>query len=126
MEVASLTQQENIIHFYTLLDMHGVPPNDALVKVAMLGPVPTLEFIGPWGTSGDPGLPIMKRARILAKRDLRKCATLGVIGGERFFFNPFGYIQRPEYIFSVPLEDGKGLIKSMPQCQRFRQTWIEF
>ncbi|GJY15677.1 hypothetical protein Tco_0386099, partial [Tanacetum coccineum] len=34
---------------------HGVPPTKRLFRVAMLDPSP--EFIGPWGTSGDPGQP---------------------------------------------------------------------
>ncbi|GJS54267.1 65-kDa microtubule-associated protein 8 [Tanacetum coccineum] len=39
--------------------MHRVPPTKRLFKVAMLDPSP--EFIGPWGTSGDLGLPIVVR-----------------------------------------------------------------
>ncbi|GKG31155.1 hypothetical protein Tco_0423643, partial [Tanacetum coccineum] len=51
--VRLLTQK----HLFITTDKHGVPPTKRLFKVAMLDPSP--EFIGSWGTSGDPGLPIM-------------------------------------------------------------------
>ncbi|GKF06595.1 hypothetical protein Tco_0037263 [Tanacetum coccineum] len=37
------------------LDKHGVPPTKRLFRVPTLDPSP--EFIGPWGTFGDPGQP---------------------------------------------------------------------
>ncbi|GJU04401.1 hypothetical protein Tco_1120831 [Tanacetum coccineum] len=39
--------------------VHGVPPTKRLFEVAKLDP--SLEFISPWGTSGDLGLPIVVR-----------------------------------------------------------------
>ncbi|GJU21882.1 hypothetical protein Tco_1155224 [Tanacetum coccineum] len=53
MENVSLLTQKHL--FITTTDKHGVPPTKRLFKVAMLDPSP--EFIGPWGTSGDPGQP---------------------------------------------------------------------
>ncbi|GKA24312.1 hypothetical protein Tco_0710345 [Tanacetum coccineum] len=54
------THRKTLIHYYTILRYkHGVPPEMRLFKVAMLDPSP--EFNGPWGTSGDPGLPIVVR-----------------------------------------------------------------
>ncbi|GKG44698.1 hypothetical protein Tco_0486136, partial [Tanacetum coccineum] len=47
---------KTLIH-NTTTDKHGVPPTKCLFKVAMLDPSP--EFIGPWGTSRDLGLPIV-------------------------------------------------------------------
>ncbi|GKC61213.1 hypothetical protein Tco_1088811 [Tanacetum coccineum] len=58
MEEASLhTTRKHLFIFTQYYDKHGVPPTKRLFKVAMLDPSP--EFIGPWGTSGDPGLPIV-------------------------------------------------------------------
>ncbi|GKF13878.1 hypothetical protein Tco_0055340, partial [Tanacetum coccineum] len=57
-EVGLLTQKHLLLH-HTTTDKHGVPPTKRLFKVAMLDPFP--EFIGSWGTSGDPGLPIAVR-----------------------------------------------------------------
>ncbi|GJZ45271.1 hypothetical protein Tco_0592867 [Tanacetum coccineum] len=60
MEEASLhTTRKHLFIFTQYYDKHGVPPTKRLFKVAMLDPSP--EFIGPWGTSGDPGLPIVVR-----------------------------------------------------------------
>ncbi|GJY02973.1 hypothetical protein Tco_0361125 [Tanacetum coccineum] len=53
--VSLLTQKHLLLHTTTDTDKHGVPPTKRLFKVAMLDPSP--EFIGPWGTSGDPGQP---------------------------------------------------------------------
>ncbi|GKG02946.1 hypothetical protein Tco_0310582, partial [Tanacetum coccineum] len=48
--------KKTLIHFSTqYYDKHGVPPMKRLFKVAMLDPSP--KFIGPWGTSRDPGQP---------------------------------------------------------------------
>ncbi|GKF86135.1 hypothetical protein Tco_0253962, partial [Tanacetum coccineum] len=55
MENVNLFTQKHL--FITTTDKHGVPPTKRLFKVAMLDPSP--KFIGPWGTSGDPGLLIM-------------------------------------------------------------------
>ncbi|GJR29780.1 hypothetical protein Tco_1106012 [Tanacetum coccineum] len=54
MENVSLLTQKHLF-ITTTTDKHGVPPTKRLFKVAMLDPSP--EFIGPWGTSGDPGQP---------------------------------------------------------------------
>ncbi|GJS13462.1 hypothetical protein Tco_0407934 [Tanacetum coccineum] len=54
-DVSLLTQKHLLLHTTTDTDKHGVPPTKRLFKVAMLDPSP--EFIGPWGTSGDPGQP---------------------------------------------------------------------
>ncbi|GJR89049.1 hypothetical protein Tco_0213060 [Tanacetum coccineum] len=53
MENVSLLTQKHL--FITTTDKHGVPPTKRLFKVPTLDPSP--EFIGPWGTSGDPGQP---------------------------------------------------------------------
>ncbi|GKE31032.1 hypothetical protein Tco_1450354, partial [Tanacetum coccineum] len=55
MEDVSLLTQKHLFITTTDTDKHGVPPTKRLFKVAMLDPSP--EFIGPWGTSGDPGQP---------------------------------------------------------------------
>ncbi|GKG31006.1 hypothetical protein Tco_0423494, partial [Tanacetum coccineum] len=54
MEDVNLLTKKNHL-FITTTDKHGVPPTKRLFKVVMLDPSP--EFIGPWGTSGDPGQP---------------------------------------------------------------------
>ncbi|GKF51595.1 hypothetical protein Tco_0148062, partial [Tanacetum coccineum] len=38
MEEASLLTQKTLIHYYTTIDKHGVPPTKRLFKVAMLDP----------------------------------------------------------------------------------------
>ncbi|GKD15397.1 hypothetical protein Tco_1199804, partial [Tanacetum coccineum] len=53
MENVSLLTQKHL--FITTTDKHGVPPTKRLFRVPTLDPSP--EFIGPWGTSGDPGQP---------------------------------------------------------------------
>ncbi|GJX01047.1 hypothetical protein Tco_0184960 [Tanacetum coccineum] len=57
MEEVSLLTQKYL--FLTTTDKHGVPPTKRLFKVIMLDPSP--KFIGPWGTSGDPGVPVVVR-----------------------------------------------------------------
>ncbi|GJU64511.1 hypothetical protein Tco_1246346 [Tanacetum coccineum] len=47
----------SLYNFVAKLRPHGVPTMKRLFKVAMLDPSP--EFIGPWGMSGDLGLPIV-------------------------------------------------------------------
>ncbi|GJY75162.1 hypothetical protein Tco_0480278 [Tanacetum coccineum] len=60
MEKASLhTTRKHLFISTQYYDKHGVPPTKRLFKVAMLDPSP--EFIGHWGMSGDPGLPIVHR-----------------------------------------------------------------
>ncbi|GJU50750.1 hypothetical protein Tco_1220305 [Tanacetum coccineum] len=92
---AFTTQKHYII---TTTDKHGVPPTKRLFRVPTLDPSP--EFIGPWGTSGDPGQPRM-----------------------HFLLQPIltSNVNRHEYIL-VPLEDGKGPIKSMPLDSKNSQT----
>ncbi|GKD19087.1 hypothetical protein Tco_1208245, partial [Tanacetum coccineum] len=58
MEIVSLLTQKHLL-LHNTTDKHGVPPTKRLFKVAMLDPSP--EFIGPWGTSGDPGQPRLSR-----------------------------------------------------------------
>ncbi|GJX25013.1 hypothetical protein Tco_0231309 [Tanacetum coccineum] len=57
MEEASSTHKKHLFISTQYYDKHGVPPTKRLFKVARLDPSP--EFIGPWGTSGDLGLPIV-------------------------------------------------------------------
>ncbi|GKA83292.1 hypothetical protein Tco_0804887, partial [Tanacetum coccineum] len=58
MEEASLhTTRKHLFISTQYYDKHGVPPTKRLFKVVMLDPSP--EFIGPWGMSGDLGLPIV-------------------------------------------------------------------
>ncbi|GKF77070.1 hypothetical protein Tco_0229540 [Tanacetum coccineum] len=54
MEEESLLTQKHLFITITT-DKHGVPSTKRLFKVATLDPSP--EFIGPWGTSEDPGQP---------------------------------------------------------------------
>ncbi|GJV13295.1 hypothetical protein Tco_1354836 [Tanacetum coccineum] len=53
MENVNLLTQKHL--FITTTDKHGVPPTKRLFRVPTLDPSP--EFIGPWGTFGDPGQP---------------------------------------------------------------------
>ncbi|GJU75194.1 hypothetical protein Tco_1272264 [Tanacetum coccineum] len=57
MENASLLTHKTLISIKKedRLDKHGVPPTKRLFRVPTLDPSP--EFIGPWGTFGDPGQP---------------------------------------------------------------------
>ncbi|GKB24284.1 hypothetical protein Tco_0863685 [Tanacetum coccineum] len=67
MEEASLhTTRKHLFISTQYYDKHGVPPTKRLFKVAMLDPSP--EFIGPWGTSGDLGLPIVDMQRMVLKQ----------------------------------------------------------
>ncbi|GJR07582.1 transcription factor GTE4-like protein isoform X1 [Tanacetum coccineum] len=49
------------------LDKHGVPPTKRLFRVPTLDPSP--EFIGPWGTFGDPGQPRLEGTLLLGNED---------------------------------------------------------
>ncbi|GJR53698.1 hypothetical protein Tco_1404219 [Tanacetum coccineum] len=73
MENASLLTHKTLISIKKedRLDKHGVPPTKRLFRVPTLDPSP--EFIGPWGTFGDPGQP-----RLEAKSKLLEAAKLHV------------------------------------------------
>ncbi|GKF73887.1 hypothetical protein Tco_0220219, partial [Tanacetum coccineum] len=53
METVNLLTHKHL--FITTTDKHDVPPTKRLFKVPTLDPSP--EFIGSWGTFGDPGQP---------------------------------------------------------------------
>ncbi|GJU41673.1 hypothetical protein Tco_1194630 [Tanacetum coccineum] len=57
MDKTWVMKNENLLtqKYLFITDKHGVPPTKRLFRVPTLDPSP--KFIGPWGTSGDPGQP---------------------------------------------------------------------
>ncbi|GJV48016.1 hypothetical protein Tco_1438228 [Tanacetum coccineum] len=121
MEEASLhTTRKHLFISTQYYDKHGEPPTKRLFKVAMLDPSP--EFIGHWGMSGDPGLPIVMAG--FSVNQLIWSHTMGVLYAvAESIKHHRAYMTRGNQtatrMYFVTLDVGNGPIKSMPRVKDF-------